>query len=356
MSATPLISVIITCYNNAAYIGAAIESVLAQDYARKEIIVVDNGSSDGSLEIMRAFVPAIRLISHDVRGPGAARNRGMREASGDFFALLDGDDVWLAGKLSAQVRALRQYPSARFCCTSFYRWFSGKDGDFACTPPTPARTVWPSYGDAYFGDVFPEVLRYTHVWTSTVLLRRDLPAEVGHFDESLRLAQDLDYWCRIGSANPVLFLARPTALYRQAPSSSVRAFKDTCYAARVLERWYEVAAERNPAEAVQGQRRIAAAWRRHGYKAIAAGVRASALASLREAQRRDELALSDRLRLAMCRTPPSFAVLRALEPNRGGGSRPGDAGWQAFVLFPKDEALFDARKQAPTERAPSSAA
>lgn len=107
---TPLISVMIGVYNGAAYLGEAIDSVLAQDYRPLELIVVDDGSDDGSGDVARQY-PEVRCVSQERRGAGAARNAGVELAGGDFFAFLDADDRFTPGKLARQMEALAADPA-----------------------------------------------------------------------------------------------------------------------------------------------------------------------------------------------------------------------------------------------------
>src|SRR5512135_1404731 len=101
-----MVSVIITTYNRRSYLKAAVESVLAQDYPDKEVIVVDDGSTDGSAEEVRGL--PIRYVWKENGGISSARNQGISLAQGDFIAFLDVDDLWKKGKLSLQMRAMEE--------------------------------------------------------------------------------------------------------------------------------------------------------------------------------------------------------------------------------------------------------
>ena len=110
MSDRPLVSIIMPAHNREAYIGEAVESALSQDYENVELIVVDDGSTDRTYEILSDFGERIRLFRQHNAGPGAARNRGLDHAGGEFIAFLDSDDVWAPGKLRAQVSHLQRNP------------------------------------------------------------------------------------------------------------------------------------------------------------------------------------------------------------------------------------------------------
>lgn len=103
----PLVSVIIPVYNGGSYLAEAIESVLTQTYTGTEIIVIDDGSTDGSPEIVRKFSPVVKYYYQSNAGTGAARNHGIEVARGSFFAFLDADDLWLQDKLSLQIAAFQ---------------------------------------------------------------------------------------------------------------------------------------------------------------------------------------------------------------------------------------------------------
>jgi glycosyltransferase involved in cell wall biosynthesis len=99
----PLVSVIMPAYNTARYIREAIDSVLDQDYPSKELIVIDDGSTDGTLEVLRSYGDRITLIEQRNQGSAVARNAGLAAARGECIAFLDSDDIWLPGKLRLQV-------------------------------------------------------------------------------------------------------------------------------------------------------------------------------------------------------------------------------------------------------------
>ncbi len=112
MSADPLVSAIVPVYNGERFLGEALDSILDQDYAPLEVIVVDDGSTDGSLAVAESR--DVRIIRRERGGPGAARNAGVEAAGGDLLAFLDQDDAWLPGKVRKQVDVLRERPEAGF--------------------------------------------------------------------------------------------------------------------------------------------------------------------------------------------------------------------------------------------------
>jgi len=111
---TPLVSIIIPVYNGERYLAEAIESVLAQTYQPIEVIVIDDGSTDKSAHVAKSFSPPIRYCYQTNSGLGAARNRGIQLAEGDYFAFLDADDIWIRDKLSMQIAVFRDIPAVDF--------------------------------------------------------------------------------------------------------------------------------------------------------------------------------------------------------------------------------------------------
>lgn len=220
MHPIPTVSVVIPCYNAERYIVATIESVLAQQHPGIEIIVVDDGSSDRSVALVRDTYPDVRVVQQANQGVAAARNNGIAHATGEWIAFVDADDIWLPGKLAAQFEQLAANPDCRMNYCAWQVWPSD------APQPTPDylaelelragdRTRW----DGPSGWVYPDLLLDCVVWTSTVLAQRALFDEVGNFDTTLRLGEDYDLWLRLSRVTPILRVARPYALYRIHPAS-----------------------------------------------------------------------------------------------------------------------------------------
>lgn len=140
----PLVSVIMPAYNARPYIAEAMQSVLSQDYPNIELIVVDDGSVDGSAECAKMFGDRVKVIRQANAGVAAARNKGLDEAKGELIAFLDADDVWLPGKISAQVEYLRQHPETAVVYGTFLRWHAKADGTFDA-PRRQSLTIRTAY-------------------------------------------------------------------------------------------------------------------------------------------------------------------------------------------------------------------
>ncbi len=173
----PSVSVLIPVFNGARFLAAALESVRAQTLAPSEIIVVDDGSSDGSAEVASRF-PSVRVVRQENLGPAAARNRAVAEAGGDHLAFLDADDLWKPEKLARQMAGLRARPELGwFVCRHQFLLDEGEP-----------RPRWA-----------PDAEREAEMvaWLpSATLVRSDCFVLTKGFDESLRYGEDLDWFSR----------------------------------------------------------------------------------------------------------------------------------------------------------------
>ena len=196
-----VISVIIPTWNRADLLGRAIRSVLAQDLTPGELIVIDDGSTDCTPNMVRAMadqveVP-IRLLRQENRGAAAARNRGIEAVRGELLAFLDSDDWWLPNKLALQATALATHPGHLISHTREL-WYRG-----GC------RVNQKRKHDPPDGDIFAASLGLCVIGMSTVMARRELFARYGLFDETLPCCEDYDFWLRVGSREPFLRIDEP---------------------------------------------------------------------------------------------------------------------------------------------------
>jgi len=190
-------SVIIPNYNRKHTLGRAIDSVLAQTVQPLEIIVVDDGSTDGTLEWLKIIYPKIQSISQSNKGVSAARNMGINQAKGDWIALLDSDDEWLPNKLEKQIQALQENPKMMFCHTNEI-WI--RNG---------VRVNQMKKHQKYGGQIFEQCLDMCRISPSSSLLHKSIINDIGLFDENLKVCEDYDLWLRVTSKYPVLFLDEP---------------------------------------------------------------------------------------------------------------------------------------------------
>ena len=217
-----LVSIIIPAYNCDAYVAEAIESVLAQDYPEKQIIVVNDGSSDNTLEVLRSFGDSIHVIDQVNAGPPKARNSGLKAVGGEFVAFLDADDVWLPGKLSAQVAHLQAHPDVGTVFTNWHVWSVDPDGEFRI----PTATCPPKAGvqliEQRSGWMYTRLLLECHLLTTTVMMRSMLIRQIGAFDINLYNGDDYDYWLRASRVAKIDKLDCTGAFYRVVPGSVSR--------------------------------------------------------------------------------------------------------------------------------------
>jgi glycosyltransferase involved in cell wall biosynthesis len=218
----PEVSVIIPVYNCEEFIGEAIESALSQDYSHKEIIVVDDGSQDGTVSEVRKFGDRVRLLQQKNGGPAAARNQGARVAYGQYLAFLDGDDVWLPGKLSAQVQHITDNPDVGVVYGSWCEWYPTLDGGYPSAHSFATGFDSQSIDANHSGSIYPLLLLDSIVCTISVLMPRTLFERLGGFDQRLRRGEDYDFWIRLSREVLVHKLSMVVALYRMHQSNTTR--------------------------------------------------------------------------------------------------------------------------------------
>ena len=224
MSAVPAVSVVIPAYNRAASILAAIDSVLRQTWRDFELIVVDDGSRDGTQDVVRGIDdPRLRLIEtpHNM-GASAARNLGIAEARADWVAFQDSDDEWLPLKLERQMARLLA-PGANFVAGYCGMLILGEPDE---TPGAGGRLqvrYFPDVGETRLeGDLLVPLLRGSLISTQTLVARRDRLDEIGGFDPEMRSLIDWDCVLRLAPLGPIAFVDEPLALQRFSSNSITR--------------------------------------------------------------------------------------------------------------------------------------
>lgn len=192
----PLISVVIPTYNRADVVCRALESVLGQDFQDFEVIVVDDGSTDGTLQVLEKYGGSVRLLTQEHRGVSSARNLGISQSNGALVAFLDSDDQWLPEKLTSQVR-LFDPGNPHFVCHTDEIWMRD-----ACE--VHPRDIHKKQG----GRFFERALERCLISPSSVVVSRALLDKVGVFDEALPAAEDYDLWLRITAFYEVIFVPK----------------------------------------------------------------------------------------------------------------------------------------------------
>ena len=200
------VTVVITCYNHGRWLPDAIGSVMAQDYEPVELIVVDDGSTDDTAEVCRRF-PKLRYVHQENAGLSAARNRGLREASGSLIAFLDADDLLMPQAVSSGVQRLSENPHWAFV----FGGHRGVDAD--------RRPIWETKPEATDASYEELLRRNVVVMHAAVLYRRQLLEEIGAFDSSLRSSEDYDVYLRLARSHAFGCYSEPVAEYRRHGSN-----------------------------------------------------------------------------------------------------------------------------------------
>ena len=188
------ISVIIPVYNRCRLIDRAIKSVLGQTIPPDEIIVIDDGSTDGTDEVIKNSYPDVILLKQENRGVSCARNNGIKNAKGTWVALLDSDDEWLPVKLEKQLLALQENSSSKICHTDEI-WI--RNGVHV-NPMKKHRK--------YGGNIYKYCLPLCVISPSSIIIHKEIFKDIGLFDENIPVCEDYDLWLRICSRYPVLYL------------------------------------------------------------------------------------------------------------------------------------------------------
>ena len=235
----PLVSAVIPAFNCGRFIGDALDSVFAQHYPALEVFVIDDGSTDDTCDAVARYGDAVTLVRQRNAGAAVARNEGIRRARGKYVALLDADDVWLPGKLRVQVDYLERHPDVGMSCARWDLLKPDASGTYRIESAAAPEAV--PVDPRWSGWVYCELLRGCEVWTSTVVMRRELSERVGGFDPALRRGQDYDYWLRASRVTRIDRLDASLALYRIEEGAEQRKFPVTNWELtvirRAIERW-----------------------------------------------------------------------------------------------------------------------
>jgi glycosyltransferase involved in cell wall biosynthesis len=202
----PLVSVVVPAYNRAGIIGETIDNILQQTYAGMEIIIVDDGSTDNTREVLASYGDRIRWVTQKNAGPGAARNRVIDMAKGEIVAFQDSDDAWHPTKIERQVALLQKAPQAVCCVCNCIIQLPGivvESFERAPLNPSLEEGIWLNPA---------EVLTTRFIlFNQAVAVRRDVLNKIGGFNESLRLMEDMELALRLSLEGPWTFIREPLA-------------------------------------------------------------------------------------------------------------------------------------------------
>ena len=191
------ISVVIPTFNRLIYLERAIKSVLNQTTSVNEIIIVDDGSDDGTSEFIHSNYPNLKYIFQSNSGVSAARNTGIKAASSNWIAFLDSDDAWVTNKIQKQITELELNPEMNFCHSNEIWIRNGRE--------IKQKNTHKKFG----GFIFDKCLDKCRISPSTVICRKSLLIKLNGFDEDLAICEDYDLWLRITSNNPVIYIEKP---------------------------------------------------------------------------------------------------------------------------------------------------
>jgi glycosyltransferase involved in cell wall biosynthesis len=232
----PQISVIIPAYNAERTIRETIESVQRQTFQDFDLIVINDGSKDRTVELVQSIQnERLKIFSYENGGLPVARNRGISRATGEFIAFLDADDLWTPDKLELQLTALKQHPEAGVA----YSWTCFMD----VNEQGEAVSFLPSPQYSFKGNVYEKLLVSDFIHSgSNTLIRRQAITSAGEFDPTLRSCEDWDYWLRLATRWHFVVVPKHQIFYRRTPgamSSKVEVMKEAALIA--MDKAYKAA-------------------------------------------------------------------------------------------------------------------
>jgi glycosyltransferase involved in cell wall biosynthesis len=215
----PLVSVVITTYNQSDYIADTVVSALNQTYPHREVIVVDDGSTDDTGARLASFRDRVTVVRQDNRGVAASRNAGVRSARGELIAFLDGDDLWEPDKLAVQVATYRAHPRSGLIAVDACTFSGSEVLRRSSLPWTPAADGGESAvcTGRFYEDLVKAQLIYT---TSQVMIPARVLDAVGPSDGRFQFASDYDLYLRIASSYDITFVRQVLTRWRYLPTSA----------------------------------------------------------------------------------------------------------------------------------------
>lgn len=268
--APPVVSVIIPVKNCRQYIDQAVQSVLSQSYQDFELIVVDDGSDDDDYTRLMSVDPRVKVIRLAGFGVSRARNVGMGIALGKYMAFLDADDVWFPGKLEAQVNYFDSHPEVGVVFGGFIRWLPEDNGSFR--PATELMNFVPrdtGCDPDRSGWLYLRLMNGLLVGMNTAVIRRSIYESIGGFNESMRQAEDYDFWLKASRLMQMHSLAGPVALYRIHSASAMHRLASESGLASLLRsarlRWGLSQSDGQTMSVHQFSQRLGSVYFDHGY-------------------------------------------------------------------------------------------
>jgi hypothetical protein len=228
------VSVIIPTYNRSGLVVRAVKSALAAMSPGDELLVIDDGSTDGTAEALRQFGDAIRCVRIENSGPASARNAGIGLAKGPFVTFLDSDDEWVPDKLRLQRRVMEAFPQVVYCFSNAFsrspegvdtpdilsdwkrtNWVGCADPELTLKEALGPGVLFSAIGElpagradftVHVGDVYFALMEVFYVWTSAIMIRKDMAGGALRYPEDLRIAEDWECFARLARIGPVAYL------------------------------------------------------------------------------------------------------------------------------------------------------
>jgi glycosyltransferase involved in cell wall biosynthesis len=242
------VSVVIPTYNRLRQLCAALESVLAQSYSNFEVIIVDDGSDDGTREHIESLINGraesdipVRYFFQGNQGSSAARNRGIAEARGEWIAFLDSDDIWYPDKLQWQVRAVETYKGQCGACITDARLIKNSG-----TETTSFREAGKAYSQEIgIAENVVERLAWTfdHFWVTCLLVRAEIARQIGGFDFNIQFCEDHDFNFRLSLVTSYCYVNKVLVQLDRSPApATIRPWEKSevrlLNKQRMLEKWF----------------------------------------------------------------------------------------------------------------------
>ena len=221
-----MVSVVITAYNADCFIAETLESIFAQTCSNFEVLIADDGSTDGTRELVQSRFPKAHYFWQLNVGQPSARNLGIIHVQGDHIAFVDSDDLWLPKKLESQVRLFIEDPTLAWSYTDCYGFVSCPDN----ITDRVSRLATP-----FTGGILPQLFLNNFIPSPSVMIRKEVFDTVGLWNECIFVPEDWNMWLRIAAHFPIKYLDEPLALYRRRDGSLISQFNAQTYLDQHLE-------------------------------------------------------------------------------------------------------------------------
>lgn len=264
METNKFVTAIVVVFNGEKYLRQCIDSILNQDYQPLEILVIDDGSTDSTMQIIKSYGKKIRSYHQVNSGIAEARNKGIELANGDYIAFLDADDIWIPGKISTQITVFRKYPHYDVVYGNFKRISASVVNNDLETQP-----MKPEIDKNWSGCLYPRMLMDSWVHIITAMAPKKIFIDVGGFDPDKKIGEDYDFWIRVSKKYKMTKIPYPLALYRDNPSSITARFTERNYGAEIVKKYISKYGLSDPnggeISKKQIRKRLHQLWFMHGY-------------------------------------------------------------------------------------------